>query len=455
MITLRPYQDTTVLRIRAAAAKGARAICVVLPTGAGKTLLHAAIIRRAHDRGKRALWLCPLVGLVDQTVAAIGSLGIRAGALSPGAESAAVPDAMVQVATVQALITRGTRPAADIVIADEAHHYCAEDWAGVLRAYSKALILGPTATPERSDGVGLGAVFDRLVLGPSPGALIAGGFLVPPDILRPAKRLKSSQIALRPCDAYRQHAAGRKALVFCARVEGARKAMQDFRIAGLGADLVTADTPPEERRDSFAALRAGRIAAVVGVGCFGEGLDVPEADCVILSRQFATAGAYLQAAGRGLRPAPGKSDLLILDLAGTTHIHGSPADDREFSLEGRGIRKATDGVASPYCRVCGAPIAPGAACEECGAEAREVKDLKVVNAPLVKYAAKRAEPIDKRVATLARWIAEGRARGFKPKWASVKYSAVYGRWPESDITAAAMAAADPKTDIAPPPAEEL
>lgn len=436
-MTLRDYQIDAIDATRAAMRAGARRVCLTLPTGSGKTCLVAEIIRRAAaEHGKRALVLAHRTELVEQAASALLRHGLDVGAWAANARVAVKPSAPVQVASVQTLIARGVRPPADLVVSDEAHHYAAAEWSSVLRDYPGSLIIGPTATPERSDGIGLHGLFDALVVGARPSELIAGGWLVPTAILRPSDRLKPSQIAQRPVDAYLRHAQGRRAIVFCSRVAEARKAMQDFRIARLSAEMITGTTPWDERRKAFADLRSGKLNAVLNVAVATEGFDLPEVDCVILSRAFATAGTFLQATGRGLRPSPGKTDLLILDLVGATHVHGSPADDREFSLDGRGIRRTGVGVQQAYCRVCGAPLETSA-CQECGFGTRLGKPLKVVNRALIPYASKRAEPPERRVETLKRWVGEAHARHYKPGYAFGRFRAVYGVPPTAEELKAA------------------
>src|SRR6185312_11439346 len=110
------------------------------------------------------------------------------------------------------LLSRGDRPPADVIIADEAHHFASAsvEWSALLAAYPGAHIIGPTATPERGDGCGLGTMFDGLVVGATVRELTDLGHLVPCEIMRPDKYLQSGEIAQNPVDAYVQHAQGRR-----------------------------------------------------------------------------------------------------------------------------------------------------------------------------------------------------------------------------------------------------
>lgn len=436
MIELRPYQLNAIARIREASAR-VRAVLCVSPTGSGKTTIASEIVRRTVDRGRKALWLAHRTELIDQAYDRLREFGLSVGTVSASVSPTRPPNpfAPVQVASIQTLIARKLRPQADVVIWDECHHSPSDLWSGIAADYSAAHIIGFTATPERSDGRGLGNVFQRLVVAASVRELVDLGHLVPCEIMRPESKLRPGSIAQRPVDAYLKHAQGRKTICFSPSIVAAEIHLDEFKQAGIRARLVHSKLPVAERIQSLDDFRSGRVDVLLNVYVLTEGFDVPATDCVILARGCGTAGTYLQMVGRGLRPAPGKQDCLLVDLHGVSHVHGKPDDDRQYSLDGRGIRSANelvvDGQSS--CRVCGAPIVSGEACPECGAEPKQITPPKVTGEQLVPYASKRAESDDKRVATLARWIAEGRSRGFKPNWAHVKFKAVYGLYPPGHI----------------------
>jgi superfamily II DNA or RNA helicase len=348
----------------------------------------------------------------------------------------------VQVATIQTLLARSITPPADVIIADEAHHYVADDWRPFIDRYPGAIIIGPTATPARTDGKGLGAIFDRLIVGTTVRELTDAGFLCPAEIIRPPRKLRAGEIARRPCDAYHVHVPGRRAIVFSPSVAVAAEHAAGFQALGYRAAVVSGSTPWGERKQAFSDLRSGKLHALVNVYVATEGFDVPEIEAVILARGFGAAGTYIQCVGRALRLSPhtGKTTATVLDLTGTSYDHGHPDDERVYSLEGRGISRADDdpSTVQAYCRVCGACIEPGQACEECGT-APKAQAQRVANVELVRYASKRAEGVDQRAATLRRWYADCEARGWKPKAADVKFLKVYGAWPSAEIRAAARA----------------
>lgn len=449
MITLRPYQLRAIEQCRQAAQ--ARAVLVVSPTGSGKTTIASEIARRAVARNSSVLWLAHHTELVDQAFDRLSEFGLLCGAVSASSSRAPNPYAPVQVASIQTLLARKLRPTAKLLIWDEAHHAPSDDWSRLAADYSDAHLYGFTATPERSDGRGMGAIYKRIVVAANVKELVVSGALVHCDIRRPSSRLRTGSIAQRPVDAYLSNARGRRAIVFSPSVPAAELHAEEFRGLGVAARVVQANTPPTERAQLLADFRAGRLPVLVNVYVLTEGFDAPETDCVILARGCGTAGTYLQMVGRGLRSAPGKRDCILIDLHGVSHVHGHPEDDRSYSLDGKGIRGANDtqdvdGQAS--CRVCGAPTSPGEACAECGTEPKTLTAPKVAGVELVRYAAKRVEGDDKRAATLARWIAAGQAAGYKPGWAVAKYRAVYGCAVPHEIQQAARSILEQRTEAA-------
>jgi DNA repair protein RadD len=170
-LTLRQYQHDLIARIDAGMSTGLRRILVELPTGAGKTVVFTEKLRSASADGQQGLVLAHRRELVQQPSRKLHDLGLEHGIIA--ANFPGRPEEPIQVASIQTLHARAVRsrkmelPPADIVIVDEAHHATAQSWRSIIKAYPEATILGFTATPCRSDGRGLGGIFDVLVSGPS------------------------------------------------------------------------------------------------------------------------------------------------------------------------------------------------------------------------------------------------------------------------------------------------
>jgi DNA repair protein RadD len=437
-LTLRDYQLGSYNGVRAAAA-AVRRVCLVIPTGGGKTRVGTFMSLRAAERSFRVAWLTHRTELLDQAADAHAAAGLEVGTIGDRAERPPNPAAAVQICSIQTLVERGLRPDADLVIVDEFHRFAAPTFAAKLAEYPAARIVGLTATPERSDGLGLGTICDRLVVGARIGELVAAGHLVPANLIRPPERLRSGVIAERPVDAYLAYAAGLRCVVFSSTVAVAEKHASEFAARGISVATISGESDPDFRREAFRRLRSGELQVLCNVNVAVEGVDVPEIGAVILARSFGSGGAYLQAIGRALRPVDGKEAAVIVDLTGASHIHGHPEEDRLYSLEGTGIRRASDAAGLAYCRVCSAPLPPGVACAECGTAPREQKAPRVVHAPLELAARRQAQGVDHRARNLARWIAEGRARGYKSGRAFAIYAGFYKAKATPDVILAARA----------------
>lgn len=426
-MTLRPYQSAALDAVGEAFTSGREAVLLVAPTGAGKTRIGLAAAARAIARGKRAVWLAHRQELIEQTYDAATSLGIEAGIIS-SVQSRPVRPAPLQIAMLQTLLARSLRPEADLAICDEAHHLAADEYSNVVSGYRYRL--GLTATPERADGRGLSALFDHMHVVASIRELTAAGHLVPCRVIGPDRALESGQLAQHPVAAYRAHCGDRPTIVFAPDIARAEEWAGE-----LGAVVVHSKMRSEDRTAAVDAFRDGTARVLVNVNVLTEGFDAPSTSACILARGCGSPGMYLQIVGRILRPAPGKTDALLVDLRGVSHVHGAPDAEREFSLFGKPIRLKDD---LKFCACCGTSITEYP-CSSCGYAPDTVDgvEIKITGDAMraIRFAAKRREDDQTRADTLTRWLQNARELGYKPGWAFAKYRAVYGSQPSQAIRA--------------------
>src|SRR5262249_27437552 len=121
---------------------------------------------------------------------------------------------------------------------------------------------------------------------------------------------------------YLKHGQGRPAVVFACSVGHSVHIRNSLRAQGILAEHLDGTTPQDEREDILARLAAGKIDVVCNFGVLTEGWDCPPVACLINARPTKHMGLYRQMMGRGLRPAPGKDDLIILDHANGVFTHG-------------------------------------------------------------------------------------------------------------------------------------
>lgn len=331
---------------------GKRAILCVIPTGGGKSYLFSRIANGAVSKGFRWLVFVHRDELLEQTVDGFRELG-----LSPGVICAGYPrtSSYLQVVSVQTALSRGVLPEADGVVFDEAHHFCgAEKWSGIPLHYKaqKALILGFTATPERSDGAALGNVFDHMIVVCQPLDLIKLGVLVHARVIHPNRLSKT--LAMHPLEFHSRYGRDRRFIVFAASVKHAKALAHEFSAAGFPCACVDGAMGVQERRSAIARFRRGELQGLTNFMVLTEGFNVREVSEIITCRAFSSAGPMMQAVGRGMRSYPGKTDVIVGDLRGwcTDPDVGMPEEERHFSLDGKPIKRRPDAPAPRQCPEC-------------------------------------------------------------------------------------------------------
>ena len=188
--------------------------------------------------------------------------------------------------------------------------------------------------------------------------------------------------------AYKLHADHQPAIAFCVTVAHGEAVAEQFRAAGYKAACVHGGLPANERDAMIAGLNTGATEVLCSCELISEGLDVPAVSAVILLRPTASLGLHLQQIGRGLRPAPGKTHLTVLDHVGNCLEHGRADDARKWTLDAGLIReRKSKEAAVRRCQDCGAANATTATkCEACGAEfpAPEARDFTAAPGELIE-----------------------------------------------------------------------
>lgn len=411
-VTLRPYQSRAVDLVLAAFAAGHQRALLHAPTGAGKTVIFAALAAMFHAAGLPVLVVAHRRELLSQAAERLRGAGIANPVVYRGARhAAALAGATCVVAAVQIRDFNALRevlgPA--LVIVDEAHHTPAESYARLLDLFPDAHHVGATATPWWGRGRGLGGYFQTIVTATTVRELTELGHLARvrmfthPHTLRDldlrgvavaGEDYKASALAARVdrpallgdiVGHWHSHAAGARTLCFAASVEHSRHIVDRFRAAGVAAEHLDGETPEDERAAILARLRAGETRIVSNYAVLTEGFDEPSVGCVILARPTLRAQVYLQSVGRGLRVAEAKAAVVVLDHAGSCLAFGFPDDDRVVSLEVSDVEKRAGIAPVRRCPACGLMV-PAAVreCPECAATLREAVPTEEPSGVLVE-----------------------------------------------------------------------
>ena len=451
-ITLRPDQQELLDRTREAM-KTHRRVCMQAPTGFGKTVTAAELMKRVTERGRRAVFGCHRIEILEQAAKTFTRFDIPYGVVAPGFSPQ--PYAPIQIASIPTLVSRIKRgkmvPGADLYVPDEAHHCVAPSFAVVGTHYKDAYHIGLSATPERADGKGLDSQFDALVCGPSVKWLIDHGHLSDYRAFAPNSPdmtgvhtvhgefdreeteavMDKSTITGNAIDHYLRYAKGRKFIAYCVSIKHSIHTMEQFRAAGIACWHVDGATDRDERRMAMDDFRAGDLLGLTNCEIFTEGVDCPDAEVMIGLRPTKSLPLFLQMCGRVLRPVAGKTALLM-DHGGNLQRHGLPDDERAWSLQGRKARKkaeeeAGETVQTRQCPACFMVHRPAPQCPSCGhayeAQPREVEERAGDLVEIDKERHRRALKDETRNArTEEALIALGRSRGYKDPegWARVQ-----------------------------------
>lgn len=372
---------------------------IVLPTGAGKSLVIAMLVTKAAEWGQRSIVLAHRKELLEQNADKIEALaGMKVGRYSAGLKSRDTAEQVI-CAGIQSCYDRaeifGER---GLIVVDEAHLISgdADSMYGLFledmrKLNRKLFLVGLTATPYRT-GSGMLAGPDKMFHGvcyeAKTQALIDDGFLSKLTNQASDTKANLKSVAVRggefvACQAEAAFTSGnlvhdacceitircderKSILVFCSGVDHAEQVRFSLQhITGQPVGLITGQTAAQERADLLSAFRGQRLRWLVNCDVLTTGFDAPCIDAVAVLRATMSPGLFAQMVGRGLRTTAGKSDCLILDFGSNLQRHG-PLDSGSY---GQAKPRNADGSEAPSkkCPKCqNENFLSAVQCSECG-----------------------------------------------------------------------------------------
>ena len=424
-IELRDYQRACLDAICTEWTKGHNRLLVQLATGAGKTTIFSALPTHppvaqwlsAFPPGQRAvLVVAHREELIDQSAERLRLMNPKAAVTIEQGERYASPYSDIVVASIQTLAAMKGRRLKRLlqrmrfrlVVIDEAHHASADSYRNMLvalrflppadasdtendeaafysdieqmamalrgwetQAPKDQILIGVTATPNRSDAIGLGCVFQSIAYTYGIKPMIDDGWLVPivpwvietktsldqvrtthgefnqKDLAEAVNRDDRNQLAVA---AWREHAKDLQTIAFTVDVAHAYAMATAFERQGIAAQAVSGDTPKEDRAAAFQRFRDGRIQVLSNCMIVTEGVDLPMASCILNAKPTKSATLYTQMVGRGLRPHHGKPHCVVIDLVDVARKHSLQAAPVLYGLppglkaQGEDLRKVEEGL---------------------------------------------------------------------------------------------------------------
>jgi DNA repair protein RadD len=450
---LRPHQSLAIEKLRQSLGSGKRRPVLQAPTGFGKTRLAAAVIEGALAKDKRVIFTVPALSLVDQTVEAFWNDGVRDIGVIQGCHGMTNWSRPVQVASVQTLQRRQV-PQADVVMIDECHRWFDfyPKWM-MDPAWQTRPFIGLSATPWTR---GLGRYFDDLIIAATTQDLIAAGYLSPFRVFAPSHPdltevrtvagdyhegdlsgvMNDNTLVADVVDTWLRRAQNRSTFCFAVDRAHAKHLQQQFTTAGVSTGYIDAYTRSKEREDIHRKFQDGQIRIVCNVGCLTTGIDW-DVRCIILARPTKSEMLFVQIIGRGLRPAEGKEDCLILDHSDThlrlgfvTDIHHDILDDGRPRANSK-----SDRIRLPKeCPECAFLKPPRMReCPVCGFKAEAISDIKVADGELIEVNGrkKRGDQAskDEEAEFYAQLKGYAQTHGYASGWAAHKFREKYDSWP--------------------------
>ena len=390
---LRDYQIEICSRVREAFEKH-RSVMMQMPTGTGKTVVLAEMVRQylnsyavghcnsygdgdndAAGNGTscaercRVLIVAHRIELIEQMGEHLERYDIDYGFIARGKKAKEMKSVMV--ASIQTIssqlnaLTSNLYPS--FIIIDEAHHAVAKTYRQLWDAWPEARFLGLTATPYRLSGEGFTDLFDVLVDSWTVKRFIAEGWLSAYDYysIRPEsdeqklidnlkKRGADGDFQMKelhetldvvPCierlfESFERFVCDMKGIVYAIDITHAEHIAEYYREQGVVAYAISSKTPKDERKAIVERFKSstGGIQVLVSVDLFSEGFDCPDVEFIQMARPTLSLAKYLQMVGRGLRAHEGKECCTIIDNVGLYRRFGLPSGERNWGVYFGGLK---------------------------------------------------------------------------------------------------------------------
>lgn len=315
---------------------------LVSATGTGKTYLSAFDVLQFNP--KRMLFLVHRRNIAQKAMESYHSIlsnnkefGLYSG--STKATNADYLFSTVQTFSREEHLAKFHPNYFDYIVIDETHRASASSYQKIMNHFKPAFLLGMTATPERTDGLDVFALFDYNIASEIRlHDALANEMLVPfhyfgiSDIeingklldetatINELNRLDRVNHIIENINLFGTDDGIKRGLVFCSRQEECLFLADEFNNKGLRAIALTGNSTEEERSRAIDLLETDdldiKLDYIITVDIFNEGIDIPRVNQIVMLRPTQSAIIFVQQLGRGLRKREGKSYVTVIDFIG-------------------------------------------------------------------------------------------------------------------------------------------
>ena len=325
--------------------KGEKRALLISATGTGKTYASAFALR--ENKPRRALFLVHREQIAKQAIESYKKIfgetktfGLLSGN-SKGFEADFLFSTM-QMMSKEDIFKKFKEDEFDIIVIDEAHRIGASSYQKIIQYFKPKLLLGMTASPERTDGYDVYKEFNyniaceiRLKQALEENFLCPFHYFGITDIEFNGKTIDEntelSDFSKLTCDErvnyiikqiefYGHSGTTTNGLIFCSSKREALALSDKFNDRGYFTVVLTGEDSQEKREEAINRLTSKNIEEKIDyiftVDIFNEGVDIPEINQVIMLRPTESPIVFVQQLGRGLRKAIDKEYVVILDFIG-------------------------------------------------------------------------------------------------------------------------------------------
>ena len=343
-IELRDYQQEATENLKKMREDGKTIALLYHATGVGKTITAAT---DAKAVGGRTLFLVNALKLAAQAKETFAKVWPEA-TLGEYTGSQKDMTQTVIFATVQSIskdLEKFSPTDFDYLIVDECHHAAANTYQKIFTYFHPKFILGLTATPERSDGEDMLALFQNVAHKMDLKTAVERGILVPIRYIRVKTNIDLTDVRINGIkynsqdlesklfipernqlivDTYLKYVNGKKTVIFCASVDHAAEIAKLLRDSDVKAEAVSGRDRVEVREKILKDYETGSTNILCACDLLNEGWDSPHTTVLFMARPTMSKTIYMQQLGRGTRRCPGKDDLLVIDFVDNANMFNMP-----------------------------------------------------------------------------------------------------------------------------------